>query len=208
MIKIEYEDLMKQLYSLLRRTNQVVDEAEWNKVLAAAIDPITRDYRGLAQRHADTGNLARAVTKKTVEYEGKHVVITGPKYTKPGSKSTKNANHAWLVEYGTAGPRQPGKGKRSGTAVRALIVNDKVNRTRVPMNATEFATADPTKYSFTMQNARRGFKMTLKPGQTYGAMPAGKWMKDAYLANGDSVKRLLSASVEAIIRRITKKGSK
>lgn len=207
MIKVDYDDLMRQLYKLLKKTNTVITEADWNKVLRKAIDPITNDYRALAQSHADTGRLARAVAKKTVEYDGKHVVITGPKYTKPGSNSAGNANHAWLVEYGTAGPRQPGKGKRSGGTSRALLVNDRVNRTRVPMNADDFANADPTRYSFTMQNARRGFKMTLKPGQTYGAMPAGKWMKDAYTANRGSVERLLRASVEAIIDKITKGGA-
>lgn len=201
---VEYESLLAEMDKLLRSVKLGVTSDQWKRVLSDAIDPVTRDYKGIAAANADTGNLARAVSKKYIDYSDQvHVMVGGPKYTKPGSDNPRSANHAWLVEYGTRGPRKPGVSKKNTSP--ALVVRDAVNR-KTLMNADDFQAAERGSATFVMGNKRRDFgPVRLGPGDTYGAMPAGRWMADAIQANDAQVKRLLALGIQRMISARSKK---
>ena len=180
------------MWKLLYRLKIAVTGEQWEKVLSDAIDPVTRAYKGKAQANKDTGNLARAVGKKYVDYSDQvHVIVGGPKYR-------ASANHAWLVEYGTRGPRRPGSSKKN--LAPSLVVRDAVNQ-KTLMNSRDFEKAQAGSATFVMGNKRRDFgPIALGPGETYGAMPAGRWMQNAYQANDTQVKRLLHIGIQRMIQ--------
>lgn len=183
---------------------------------------IADDYRTIAERHAATGNLGNSVKIYKRSYRnrsgGKAVVDvvgplqTGPVGTTPGQAS---GNHAWLVEFGTDRRRPGTKGRRTYVNVH-VMVNRRMtlHRPGISMNDEQFAKAGRgyyflmgSKYERARQpTARSGYSrdfsdsngtreqhpITLKPGETIGAMPGLHIMEDVINATQADVLREMS----------------
>ncbi len=204
---IEWGDSIRSLGERLARLYARTEPTELKPVMLAAVKAIADDYRGLAERNAATGNLAKSVQRKFLPYNYAAVVIAGPKHTGSGSadEETGSGNHAWLIEYGTR-ERRPGGGNKKPS----LYVHKAVNgRTRGygAMSSEDFE-QQSSEFAFIMGSKNRPFinpgkhwgPYKVRPNETYGAMPRLGWMQDTIMANRSDVQRSLERGVGAILR--------
>lgn len=141
-----------------------------------------------------TGNLSKSVRieKRSYPQDGAVMAIVGPWQSGRGAsrEDAESGNHAWLVEFGT-GRRKPGtKGRRTYLNVHQMI-NMKFRRAG-SFNNSQFERMSKgyyylmSSYNEPTRQARAGsgyphdfghtngkqHPVTLKPGETYGPMPA------------------------------------
>ena len=207
-VKIDMDSLLREVYKLSYRMQVTFSEHEWKRTLYRALAPTQTAYKQTAEAHRDTGTLAAAVNKKFVDYDKASVAIVGPRYAKNPRAGVANPNHAWLTEFGSSGPRKPGADvSRPDLRKPNILVYDKVNNGRSIMNSEKFQELEDDSKTFVMGNKRRGFFMRLKPGQTYGAMPAGGWMEKAWAATEGQVASILNLAIERIIKKSTNGGT-
>ncbi len=200
------------------------------KATAQASKPIFDDYKALVSKPfaagsgGATGNLAKSVKTKSVEYQaGKvGVSITGPQSTgnRGADERDGSGNHAWLVEFGTE-RRRPGTQDRRTYVNVHQAINGKMKRTGT-MNDEEFARKgrgyyflmgsvnEPTRqggsgkgysHDFASINGRKQHPITLQPGETIDPMPAYSPMQDTITANYRDVQTALFAALQAQINR-------
>lgn len=153
-----------------------------------AAEPIKKTYKAKAKAHDVTGNLHKSVKIKDKLYKsGIAVAIAGPEHTGTmGATGDKpSGNHSWLVEFGSNGRRKPktrGKRKtyinvhklinRRFKLVSRLEDSDKFEKRSKGYYFIMSSFNEPTRQAKKGSGYPHDFFMTLKPGETYGAMPA------------------------------------
>lgn len=172
-------------------------------IMHRAARPIENQYRREALRHDATGNLARSTTHKVITYRsGVVVAVAGPRHTgnAGATGAMASGNHSWLVEFGSHGRRSPAaRGKRKTYVNVHQLINRRMTVVARLEDSDDFHNRGRG-YYFLMSSwkeptrqARRGKGYphdflpdlgdgprvyTLKPGQTYGAMPAFHLMEN------------------------------
>ena len=181
-------------------------------VLRRAAVPIRDGYRAAARTHDATGNLARSTTIKTKTYRpGVSVAIAGPRHTGSAgaSGSVASGNHSWLVEFGSNGRRSPStRGTRKTYVNVHQSINMRMTRVARLEDSDKFA-ARSKGYYFLMSSWReptrqpragRGYThdflpdggvFTLRPGETYGAMPGYHLMENTIAARRTEVQGIV-----------------
>jgi hypothetical protein len=178
---------------------------------------------GYAMRAGNvTGNLAKSVKVKVREYGQATVAVVGPLQTgsKGATEREGSGNAAWIVEFGT-GRRRPGtQGRRTYLNVHQAI-NGKMTR-RSTANNVQFANMsrgyyflmgsknEPTRqaragsgypHDFGYSGGRQ-HPITLRPGETYGAMPARHPMERTINAEQQRVFNTLRFALEKEIEKL------
>lgn len=191
------------------------------KIVRKAAGLIERGYKS---RVSDvTGNLRGSVKIEPRYYERATVAVVGPAQTgnRGSSKTQLSGNHAWLVEWGS-GRRRPGtKGRRTYVNVHQMI-NRRMSR-HSSANDMQFKNMaggyyflmgsknEPTRqardgsgypHDFGTTNGK-SHPITLRPGQTYGAMPAKHPMERTIKAEQQAVFNTLKSALENSINRLT-----
>lgn len=197
----------------------------------SASNIIKQSYKGAAEFHDATGNLAASTKVKPpkvyYDFQGRLntvVGVVGPEQTgKSGATSDRpSGNHAWLVEYGSA-PRRPGTQNRRTYINVHQMINGRMSR-HSATNDEAFSRMSKG-YYFLMgslreptRQARRGSgyshdfvsdptsdeglrPMTLHPGETYGAMPAFHLMERTIQHESSAVMRTLEQGLRRAIQR-------
>jgi len=181
-------------------------------VLRRAAIPIRDGYRAAARTHDATGNLARSTTIKTKTYRpGVSVAIAGPRHTgrEGATGSVASGNHSWLVEFGSNGRRSPStRGTRKTYVNVHQSINMRMTRVARLEDSDKFA-ARSKGYYFLMSSWReptrqaragRGYThdflpdggvFTLRPGETYGAMPGYHLMENTIAARRTQVQGII-----------------
>jgi hypothetical protein len=190
-------------------------------VVKKAAEPIRKTYQQKAKAHDVTGNLWKSVKNKTKVYKsGVAVAIAGPEHTGTmGATGDKpSGNHSWLVEFGSNGRRKPKtRGKRK-TYINVHKLINKRFKVVARLEDSEKFEKRSRGYYFIMSSfdeptrqAKKGsgyphdFFMTLKPGETYGPMPALGLMQSTISEKRSEVNSILRAGiVNAIIGSLTK----
>ena len=182
------------------------------EILRRAAVPIRDGYRAAARTHDATGNLARSTTIKTKTYRpGVSVAIAGPRHTgREGATGTvASGNHSWLVEFGSNGRRSPStRGTRKTYVNVHQSINMRMTRVARLEDSDKFA-ARSKGYYFLMSSWReptrqpragRGYThdflpdggvFTLRPGETYGAMPGYHLMENTIAARRTEVQGII-----------------
>ena len=182
------------------------------EILRRAAVPIRDGYRAAARTHDATGNLARSTTIKTKTYRpGVSVAIAGPRHTGSAgaSGSVASGNHSWLVEFGSNGRRSPStRGTRKTYVNVHQSINMRMTRVARLEDSDKFA-ARSKGYYFLMSSWReptrqpragRGYThdflpdggvFTLRPGETYGAMPGYHLMENTIAARRTEVQGII-----------------
>jgi hypothetical protein len=212
-------DTMETLMGTFERQDKLV------KILNDAAVPIRDEYKKKALTHDATGNLAKSTTIKTKKYpSGNAVAIAGPRQT--GSQGATNkvasGNHAWLVEFGSDGPRKPStRNKKTYISVHKMI-NRKMTL-HAPLEDSEKFAKRSRGYYFLMSSwkeptrqprAGKGYThdflpdggvYTLHPGETYGAMPGYHLMEKTITAKASQSQAILRDGIIDAINEAVEK---
>lgn len=171
-----------------------------------------------------TGNLSKSVRieKRVYPQDNAVLAIVGPYQSGRGAsqEGAESGNHAWIVEFGT-GARKPGtKGRRTYLNVHQMI-NGKMKRAG-SFNNDQFANMSKGYYYLMgsinepTRQARMGrgyphdfgdtngkmHPVTLRPGETYGAMPAKHSMEQAISESGSEALNALINGIQSKINGI------
>lgn len=193
------------------------------KAVKAAAKLIERGYKDKVRNV--TGNLNKSMTTRIRQYEGATVAVTGPRVTGPvGADPDKGSgNHAWLVEFGT-GPRKPGsQGRRAYVNVHQAI-NGRMRKVggfnnlqfeqmgrgyyflmgskNEPTRQAKAGSGYPHDFLPDGKGGTRPF--FLRPGETYGAMPAQHPMERTISENSSAVLSALIANMQNYIDELSK----
>ena len=193
------------------------------KAATKAAEIIKKGYRDKVRNV--TGNLNKAMTTRVRQYEGATVAVTGPRVTGPvGADPEKGSgNHAWLVEFGT-GPRKPGsQGRRAYVNVHQAI-NGKMRKVggfnneqfeqmgrgyyflmgskNEPTRQAKAGSGYPHDFLPDGKGGTRPF--FLRPGQTYGAMPAQHPMERTISESSSAVLGALIENMKNYIDELSK----
>lgn len=196
-----------------------------------AMRPVMDEYRKSIT--SVTGNLYKSVRVQAgkKKYDGIGIAVGGPIHVVNSDEwdvEKKGAgNHAFLAEFGT-GPRRPGtQGRRTYVNVHQRI-NGRMNR--VPNRGRPFDNQDfermgrgfyflMSSYNERTRQAKQGSgyphdflpdgkggirPFAIAPGETYGAMPARHWMRDAIQKSGPAALNALMAALRDQVEKITR----
>jgi len=229
-VKVRMEGAVELSQRLLALAGELQGSGMIGKAVRRAGKIIQESYRGAAEFHDATGNLAASTKIKVKQYKFAIVAIIGPEQTgRAGATADRpSGNHAWLVEYGS-GPRRPGtEGRRTYVNVHQMI-NGKMSRHSATNDEAFLGMSKG--YYFLMgslreptRQARRGsgyshdflprpdkpggtVPMTLHPGETYGAMPALHLMERTIQREANSVRRKLEEGLTRAIARTIRRQS-
>lgn len=208
------------------RTQDILEQ-----ILRRAAVPIRDEYRAAARSHDATGNLWRSTRIKTKNYgNGNAVAVTGPAQTgsQGATDQRPSGNHAWLVEFGSNGSRSPSARARRRTYV---AVHTLINRRMTVANRVEDSEVFRSRgvgYYFLMSSwkrptrqarAGRGYThdfmpavngkprvYTLKPGETYGAMPAYHLMENSIRARASQSQAIIRNGIITAINDAVGRG--
>jgi hypothetical protein len=194
-----------------------------DKAVRKASEIIKKGYKDKI-RNA-TGNLGKSMTTQIRAYEGARVAITGPRVTGPVGADPErgSGNHAWLVEFGTA-RRKPGtQGRRTYVNVHQSI-NGRMKKVG-GFNNEQFENMGRG-YYFLMGSKNEKTRQAkagsgyphdfvpdgkggtkpyfLRPGETYGAMPAQHPMERTITENSSAVLGSLIANMQTYIDELSK----
>lgn len=202
-------DTLDTLVGVFGRQDRLV------KILEQAAIPIRNEYKKKALTHDATGNLAKSTTIKTKKYpSGNAVAIAGPRQTGTQGATSKVAsgNHAWLVEFGSNGPRKPSTRNRKTYVSVHKMINRKMTVHSVLEDSEKFAKRsrgyyflmsswnEPTRKpragkGYTHDFLPDGGVYTLHPGETYGAMPAYHLMENTITTKASQVQSILRSGI-------------
>jgi hypothetical protein len=214
------DDLVK---ALLQAATEVGVNAQkpLNAACAKAMKAVMDQYKDNIWEV--TGNLAKSVAVRGIKNqrkEGTGVAIGGPQHAVAGKEWDVNVkgagNHAWLNEFGT-GRRRPGTENR-----RTYVnVHQKINRrfTRVRRNmltTNEDFEGMGRGFYFIMgsrdeptRQARKGSgyphdfgPMAIRPGETYGSMPASHDMERAIQRTSGKSLNILTEAIRGQINKL------
>ena len=173
-----------------------------------------------------TGNLKASVRIKTKFYpqDSAVVAVVGPWQSGRGAsrEGAESGNAAWIVEFGTDRRRPGTKGRRTYLNVHQMI-NGKMRRSG-SFNNDQFANMaggyyylmgainEPTRQArwgrggdhdfYTPGGAGESHPITLRPGETYGAMPAKHAMQNAIAESGTEALNVLINGIQSKINGI------
>lgn len=230
-VKIRVDGIDALAQSLIGLAGQVAADGMIVNVVRQAGRMIEQSYRGAAEFHDATGNLAKSTKTRVKTYLRAVVAIVGPEQTgKTGATTDRpSGNHAWLVEYGS-GPRRPGTQNRRTYVNVHQSINGRMTR-HSATNDEAFARMGKGYYYLMgslrepTRQARRGrgythdfvpsqdspeqtVPMTLQPGETYGAMPAYHLMERTIQHEAPAVRRKLEEGLaRAIARTVRRQGA-
>lgn len=200
------------------------------KICKKAAQPIASEYRAKAKKHDATGNLAKSTKIKGKRYKYAAIAVAGPEQTgsKGATSKTPSGNHAWLVEFGSHGPRKPDSADKKTYINVHKAINGKMTLHRKGEDADKFQARsrgfyflmcsyfEPTRlarrgkgytHDFLPANAENPniHPYTLHPGETYGAMPAYHLMETTIAARAaDVTAKLKSGLIDAINEKLVK----
>lgn len=202
-------DNLDDLVKALKDKWNALDPKKLKRVVMKAIKPFEDSYRELAERHKATGNLAKSVNRKYKAYDATStaVGIAGPKHTgaQAATAESGSGNHAWLIEFGSHGPRRPGGGPKKPALYVQQEVNGRLHGIGA-MNSLDFEQAPAGTY-FVMGTKNRDPKVSddkqyirrLGPNETYGAMPALGWMQSVVEQKSADVNRSIADGLRGIL---------
>ncbi len=172
-----------------------------------------------------TGNLGKSMTTRIRQYDGATVGVTGPRVTGAvGADPEKGSgNHSWLLEFGT-GPRKPGSQSRRAYVNVHQAINGRMKKVG-GFNNSQFekmgrgyyflmgSKNEPTRQAKagsgyphdSLPDGKGGTRpFFLRPGETYGAMPAQHTMERTISENSSAVMAALIANMQGYIDELSK----
>lgn len=227
-VKVRVDGIDALAQSLIGLAGQVAADGMIANVVRQAGRMIEQSYRGAAEFHDATGNLAKSTKTKVKTYPRAVVAIVGPEQTgKAGATTDRpSGNHAWLVEYGS-GPRRPGTQNRrtyvnvhqsiNGRMTKHSATNDEafarmgkgyyylMGSLREPTRQARRGSGYSHDFLPDAESPQQMVPMTLHPGETYGAMPAYHLMERAIQRESPAVRRKLEEGIQRAINRTIKR---